>query len=64
MIKFKNDSQALAAGLLLAVTASHKSIADDCNEKSASIAANMPPADVEIVMDVLEIAIDILSSDT
>ena len=60
MTELKNESQALAAALLLSVTAPTDSIAADVNNQAELIAANMPPADVEIVKDVLEVALSIL----
>lgn len=60
MAELKNESQALAAALLLSVTAPTDSIAADIDYQAELIAASMPPADVEIVKDVLEVALSIL----
>lgn len=60
MAELKNEPQALAAALLLSVTAPTDSLAADVNNQAELIAANMPPADVEIVKDVLEVALSIL----
>ena len=60
MAELKNPPQALAAALLMAVTASTDSIAADVNNQAEMIAANMPPTDVQIVKDVLEVALSIL----
>ena len=60
MTKLKNPPQALASALLLAVTAPTDSIAADVNNHAEMIAANMSPTDVQIVKDVLEVALAIL----
>lgn len=61
MPELKNESQALAAALLLAVTASHKSIAAEATASAELIAANMLPADANAVRDVLEVALAMLT---
>ena len=61
MPDLKNESQALAAALLLAVTAHHESIAAEATASAELIAANMLPADADAVRDVLEIALAMLT---
>ena len=61
MPELRNHSQALAAALLLAVTASQESIAADVAGQAERIAAGMPPADVDRVKDVLEVALAMLT---
>lgn len=61
MPELKNHSQALAAALLLAVTAPQESIAADVVGQAERIAAGMPPADVDRVKDVLEVALAMLT---
>lgn len=61
MPDLKNQSQALAAALLLAVTASHESIAAEVTSSAELIASGMPPADVDRVKDVLEVALAMLT---
>lgn len=61
MSELKNESQALAAALLLAVTAPHESIAAEVTASAELIAANMPPVDVDRVKDVVEVALAMLT---
>ena len=60
MPELKNASQALAAALCLAATAKHESIAADITGHAESIAAGMYPEDVQVVKDVLEVALAVL----
>ena len=61
MPELKTESQALAAALLLAVTAPHESIAAEATASAELIAANMLPADADAVRDVLEVALAMLT---
>ena len=61
MPELKNPSQALAAALLLAVTASHDTIAAEVVSQAELIASGMPTADVDRVKDVLEVALAMLT---
>ena len=58
--ELKNPSQALAAALLLAVTAPHESVAADVIGQAERIAAGMPTADVDRVKQVVQIALAML----
>lgn len=61
MPELKTPTQALAAALLLAITAPHDTIAADVARQADAIAAGMPPADVDRVKDVVEVALAMLT---
>jgi len=61
MPDLKNHTQALTAALLLAVTAPHESIAAEVVGHAELIAGGMPPADVDRVKDVIEVALAMLT---
>ena len=61
MPELKNHTQALTAALLLAVTAPHESIAAEVVGKAELIVGGMPPADVDRVKDVIEVALAMLT---
>ena len=63
MPELKTPTQALAAALLLAITAPHDTIAADVARQADAIAAGMPPADVDRVKQVLEVALAMLPSE-
>ena len=60
MPELKTPTQALAAALLLAVTAPHDTIADRLERQADAIAAGMPAADVDRVKEVVGIALAML----
>lgn len=61
MPELKNPTQALTAALLLAVTAPHESIAAEVVGQAELIAGGMPPADVDRVKEVIEVALAMLT---
>jgi hypothetical protein len=61
MPELKNPTQALTAALLLAVTVPHESIAAEVVAQAELIAGGMPPADVDRVRDVIEVALAMLT---
>jgi len=61
MPELKNHTQALTAALLLSVTAPHESIAAEVVGHAELIAGGMPPADVDRVKDVIEVALAMLT---
>jgi len=61
MPELKNHTQALTAALLLAATAPHESIAAEVEGPAELIAGGMPPAHVDRVKDVIEVALAMLT---
>jgi len=59
--EFKTPAQALAAALVLAVTAPTAAASVDCAGMAESIAAGMDPVDVQDVRDVVEICLSMLN---
>jgi len=59
--EFKTPAQALAAALVLAVTAPTDAASADCAGMAQSIAAGMDPVDVQDVRDLVEICLSMLN---
>ena len=59
--ELKTPAQALAAALVLAVTAPPAAASADCAGMAESIAAGMDPVDVQDVRDVVEICLSMLT---
>ena len=58
---YKTPAQALAAALVLAVTAPTAAASADCAGMAESIAAGMDPVDVQDVRDAVEICLSMLN---
>ena len=61
MPELKNPTQALPAALLLAVTAPHEYIAAEAVGQAELIAGGMPSTNVDLVKQVIEVALSMLA---
>lgn len=59
-VKPKNPEQALALALILAVNAPGKHRAVECIQAADEIAADLHPAEVQSIRDVVEICMNVL----